>query len=35
MEAGDHKLLVKMSDQQFSALMQGAKHGHFCRHVVH
>jgi len=34
-EAGDHKLLLKMSDQQFSALMQGAKHGHFCRHVVH
>lgn len=34
-EAGDHKLLLRMSDEQFSTLMQDAKHGHICRHVMH
>jgi Ala-tRNA(Pro) deacylase len=35
MEAGDHKLLLRMSDEQFGVLMQDAKHGRFCRHVMH
>jgi Ala-tRNA(Pro) deacylase len=34
-EAGDHEMLLRMSDQQFGALMRDAKHGSICRHVVH
>jgi Ala-tRNA(Pro) deacylase len=34
-EAGDHEHLLRMSDEQFGALMRDAKHGSFCRHVVH
>jgi prolyl-tRNA editing enzyme YbaK/EbsC (Cys-tRNA(Pro) deacylase) len=34
-EAGDHKLLLSISDEQFNSLMHDAKHGHFCRRVMH
>lgn len=35
LEGGDHKTLVRMTGDQFNALMQGARHGHFCRAVTH
>ncbi|HEX2011826.1 MAG TPA: YbaK/EbsC family protein [Roseateles sp.] len=31
MEAGDHERLLRMSREQFSALMRPARHGHFSR----
>jgi Ala-tRNA(Pro) deacylase len=34
-EAGDHEHLLRISDEQFAALMRDAKHGSFCRHIVH
>lgn len=34
-EAGDHEALLRMSGEQFNALMRAAKHGHFSRPIVH
>jgi Ala-tRNA(Pro) deacylase len=34
-EGGDHETLIRMSGDQFSALMKGARHGRFSRGVVH
>jgi Ala-tRNA(Pro) deacylase len=34
-EAGDHEALLRMSGEQFNALMRDAKHGHFSRPDVH
>jgi Ala-tRNA(Pro) deacylase len=34
-EGGDHEVLIRMSGEQFNALMRDAKHGHFCRPLVH
>jgi len=34
-EGGDHMTLVRMSGDQFHALMKDARHGHFCRPAVH
>jgi Ala-tRNA(Pro) deacylase len=30
MESGDHERLLRMSHDQFHALMLAARHGHFC-----
>jgi Ala-tRNA(Pro) deacylase len=35
MEVGDHERLLRLSRDQFHALMSGARHGHFCRAPVH
>ena len=34
-EGGDHKTLVRMTGDQFNALMQSARHGHFCSRGTH
>jgi Ala-tRNA(Pro) deacylase len=34
-EAGDHERLLKLSQEQFRALMRNARHGHFCADRVH
>ena len=34
-EAGDHERLLKLSQEQFRALMRDARHGHFCAERVH
>ena len=34
-EAGDHEVLLRMTGEQFGALMREARHGHFCREVRH
>lgn len=34
-EAGDHEALLRMSGEQFNALMREARHGHFCRPIAH
>jgi Ala-tRNA(Pro) deacylase len=34
-EAGDHERLLKLSQEQFRALMRDARHGHFCADRVH
>jgi Ala-tRNA(Pro) deacylase len=33
-EAGDHETLVRMTGDQFNALMKDVRHGHFCRPTV-
>ena len=35
MEAGDHERLLRMSGDQFHALMSGERHGHFCKPLTH
>lgn len=35
MEAGDHEQLLRMSHEQFHALMLSQRHGHFCRNQLH
>ncbi len=35
MEGGDHEALLRMSGEQFKALMRDAKHGRFSRQVAH
>lgn len=35
LESGDHESLLRMSHDQFHALMSTARHGHFCRTPVH
>lgn len=34
-EGGDHESLLRMSGVQFSQLMRGVRHGHFCRRMAH
>jgi Ala-tRNA(Pro) deacylase len=34
-EGGDHEVLVRMSGEQFNALMREAKHGRFSRPIAH
>jgi Ala-tRNA(Pro) deacylase len=34
-EGGDHESLLRMSGDQFNALMRGLRHWHFCRRAVH
>jgi Ala-tRNA(Pro) deacylase len=34
-EAGDHEVLLRMSGEQFNALMRAARHGRFSRPVEH
>lgn len=34
-EAGDHERLLRLSHDQFHALMAGARHGRFCGRPVH
>ena len=34
-EAGDHERLLRMSHDQFHALMQSQRHGHFARTPLH
>ena len=34
-EAGDHEMLLRMSREQFRTMMHEARHGHFCRPVIH
>ena len=35
MEGGDHERLLRMSHDQFHALMSAARHGHFCKTPLH
>jgi Ala-tRNA(Pro) deacylase len=35
LEAGDHQMLLRMSRDQFCALMRTARHGHFCKSPLH
>jgi Ala-tRNA(Pro) deacylase len=35
MEAGDHERLLRMSREQFHALMSDQPHGHFCKSPTH
>lgn len=35
MEGGDHERLLRMSREQFHALMSTAQHGHFCEKPLH
>jgi len=35
LEGGDHRRLLRMSREQFRALMQEARHGHFCKSPLH
>jgi len=35
MEGGDHERLLRMSQEEFHALMSTAQHGHFCRTPLH
>jgi Ala-tRNA(Pro) deacylase len=35
LEGGDHECLLQMSREQFLALMDGQRHGHFCKTPVH
>jgi len=35
LEGGDHRLLLRMGQDEFGALMSEARHGHFCRPVLH
>jgi len=35
MEGGDHERLLRMSHEQFHALMSSQQHGHFCRAPMH
>lgn len=34
-EAGDHECLLRLSSDQFHALMREARHGHFCGERIH
>ena len=34
-EGGDHEHLLRLSHDQFHALMLGARHGHFCGEPIH
>jgi len=34
-EAGDHEMLLRMSHEQFCELMRNARHGHFCKPMMH
>lgn len=34
-EAGDHERLLRLSNDQFHALMRVARHGHFCAERIH
>lgn len=34
-EAGDHEMLLKMSRDEFHAMMSDARHGHFCKPAIH
>ena len=31
LEAGDHKQLICVTNEQFNSLMKGVRHGHFCQ----
>ena len=35
MEGGDHQCLLRLSHEQFHALMSAAWHGHFCKKALH
>ena len=35
LEGGDHQRLLRMSRDQYCALMRTARHGHFCRSPLH
>jgi Ala-tRNA(Pro) deacylase len=35
LEAGDHERLLRMSREQFQALMRDQPHGHFCKARIH
>jgi Ala-tRNA(Pro) deacylase len=35
MESGDHERLLRVSHDQFHALMLTARHGHFCGDPTH
>jgi Ala-tRNA(Pro) deacylase len=35
MEGGDHERLLRMSHDQFHALMRAERHGHFCGDPIH
>ena len=35
MEGGDHECLLRMSREQFHELMNGTRHGHFCKSPAH
>ena len=35
LESGDHENLLRLSKEQFQALMQSARHGHFSREPIH
>lgn len=35
MEAGDHEQLLRLSHEQFHALMRSQQHGHFCKVPLH
>jgi Ala-tRNA(Pro) deacylase len=35
LEGGDHEHLLRLTGQQFQALMQGARHGQFCKTPIH
>lgn len=34
-EAGDHEMLLRMSRDEFRAMMSDARHGHFCKPMIH
>lgn len=34
-EAGDHEMLLRMSREEFRAMMSDARHGHFCSRTIH
>lgn len=35
LEGGDHERLLRMSHEQFHALMRAAQHGNFCKKLLH
>jgi Ala-tRNA(Pro) deacylase len=35
MEGGDHERLLRLSHEQFHALMRAAQHGNFCKKLLH
>ncbi len=34
-EAGDHEMLLRMSRDEFCAMMSDARHGNFCKTMIH